>query len=102
MYTKEKFSASQITIEHRNRIGFKVLAGGSVTAVAGEYKVNREFVYSQKARIKQLIETDKKLLKTPTVALDKQMVEKIIIGCMLICKGSTEDTQRFLYWTFNI
>ena len=102
MYTKEKVSASQITIEHRNQIGYKVLAGGSVTAIAGKYKINREFVYSQKARIKQLVESDEKLLKTPVVVLDKQMLEKIIIGCMLICKGSTEDTQRFLYWIFNL
>jgi tRNA U38,U39,U40 pseudouridine synthase TruA len=30
------------------------------------------------------------------------MIEKIIVGCMLICKGSIEDTQRFINWIFNI
>ena len=29
------------------------------------------------------------------------MIEKIIVGCMLICKASTEDTQRFINWIFK-
>jgi len=102
MLTNEKILASQITIENRNQIGFKVLAGGSVTTIAEEYKINREFVYSQKERIKLLVQSDKKLLEAPVVVLDKQMIEKIIIGCMLVCKGSTEDTQHFLDWVFNV
>jgi hypothetical protein len=30
------------------------------------------------------------------------MIEKIIVGCMLVCKASTEDTQRFMDWIFEI
>ena len=102
MHTKEKVSASEIKRENRNQIGYKVLVGGSATAIAEEYKTNREFVYSQKTRIQQLVKSDEKLFQTPVVVLDKQMIEKIIIGCMLVCKGSTEDTQHFLDWVFEV
>ena len=101
MYTNEKIPASQITTESRNIMGCKALVGNSVMSIAEEYKTNREFVYSQKARIQQLIESDEKLMETPVIILDKQMIEKIILGCMLVCKGSTENAQQFLDWVFK-
>ncbi len=38
----------------------------------------------------------------PVVELDKRRIEKIIIAGMLICKGSTEDIQRFLDEVFGL
>ena len=75
MGTKEKVSAFEITIQQRNIIGCRALSGESVLEMSEEFKINREFIYSQKARIKELIESDENLLKSPVAILDKQMVE---------------------------
>jgi len=102
MITKGKVPASEITIHQRNIMGFRALSGDSVTKMAQEYGTNRQFIYTQKARISDLVKSDEKPSKCPCIILDKQAIEKIIVGCMLVCKGSTEDTQRFLYWVFDV
>jgi hypothetical protein len=101
MITKGKVPASKIPIQQRNIMGIRALSGDSVTEIAQECGTNRQFVYSQKARVKRLVEPDEKTSKYPCVILDKQAIKKIIVGCMLICKGSTEDTQRFFDWVFD-
>jgi hypothetical protein len=102
MKTKEKVLAVDINAEERNLIGCKALAGASVTVISQEHKINREFIYNQKKRISKVLEAEKHNVEASSVVLDKHMIEKIIVGCMLICKASTEDTQRFLNWIFMV
>lgn len=102
MKTKEKVLANNINLKERNIIGCKAIVGESVSNISEEYKINREFVYNQKKRIAELLESEETFIKTPAVILDKSMIEKIIVGCMLVCKASTEDTQRFMDWIFKI
>jgi len=101
MKTQEKVLAIDIKAEERNLIGCKALAGMSVTVISQEHQINREFVYTQKKRIAKILEAGERKGETHSVVIDKQMIEKIIVGCMLICKASTEDTQRFLNWIFK-
>jgi len=79
----------------------KALSGSSVTKVSQEFDVNRVFVYAQKSRIKEILESESPSINIPVVELNKRMVEKIIIAGMLICKASTEDIQRFLDEVFG-
>lgn len=37
-----------------------------------------------------------------TIDMTSKFVEKVIIGCMVMCKGSTEETQRFLEHVLGI
>lgn len=48
------------------------------------------------------LESEEPYSNIPVVALDQRMIEKIIIAGMLICKGSTEDIQRFIVEVFGI
>jgi hypothetical protein len=84
----------EMPVEQKNIIGMKALSGSSVTKLSQEFDVNRVFIYAQKSRIKEMLESEKLSSTIPLVELDKRMVEKIIIGGMLICKGSTEDIHR--------
>jgi hypothetical protein len=102
MKTKEKVLAVDINVEERNLIGCKALSGTSVTVISQQHKINREFVYNQKKRIAKVLEAQEHNVEASRIVLDKHMIEKIIVGCMLICKGSTEDTQRFLNWIFMV
>jgi hypothetical protein len=101
MKTKEKVLAINITTEQRNIIGCKAVSGTSVIEISDEHQTNREFVYSQKKRISMIIEKNSILAKETVVIIDESMKEKIIVACMLICKASTEDTQRFISTVFN-
>ena len=102
MITNEKTSAAKICPEQRDLIGIRVICGESVTEIANEFNINREFIYTQKARVIALIEAGKHAPKDPVIVLDKKMVDKIIVACILVCKGSLEDTQRFLHWCFDV
>jgi hypothetical protein len=102
MITNEKTSAAQISTEQRDLIGIRALSGEPVIEIADEFNIYRQFIYTQKARVSALIEEGKHTPKDPIVVLDKKMVEKIIVSCMLVCKGSIEDTQRHLYWCFGV
>jgi len=102
MKTKEKVLAINITETERNIIGCKAISGTSAIDLSNEYGINREFIYSQKNRINNIIELNSKLYKETIVILDEAMKEKIIVACMLICKASTEDTQRLLKTVFNV
>lgn len=101
MKTKEKVLAINITDAERIIMGCKAIAGNSVIEIANAYQINREFVYTQKKAISNIIELNSKRYKEPIVILNETMKEKIIVACMLICKSSTENTQRFLYEVFN-
>ena len=92
----------EMPVEQKNIIGMKALSGSSVTKLSQEFEVNRVFVYTQKSRIKEILESEEPSSNIPVVELDKRMVEKIIIAGMLLCKGSTEDIQRFLAEVFGI
>ena len=78
----------EMPVEQKNIIGMKALSGSSVTKLSQEFEVNRVFVYTQKSRIKEILESEEPYLNIPVVALDQRMIEKIIIAGMLICKGS--------------
>lgn len=101
MKTKEKVLAMNIKHEERNLIGCKAIVGDSITYIAREHKTNREFVYKQKQKVEKALEYSKHNEETQIVFIDKKFIEKIIVGCMLICKASTEDTQRFINWIFK-
>lgn len=101
MKTKEKVLAINITEADRNIMGCKAIAGTSAIDISKEYQINREFVYSQKKRVSNIIEINSKRYKDPIVVLDEAAKEKIIVGAMLICKSSTEDAQRFLFEVFG-
>lgn len=92
----------EVPVEQKNIIGMKALSGSSVTKLSQEFEVNRVFVYTQKSRIKKILESEEPYSNIPVVALDQRMIEKIIIAGMLICKGSTEDIQRFIAEVFGI
>ena len=38
----------------------------------------------------------------PVLVLSKEFLERTVIGCMVICKGSAEDTQEFLREIYGI
>src|SRR5674476_1644140 len=92
----------EMPVEQKNIIGMRALSGSSVTKLSQEFEVNRVVVYTQKSRIKEIIESEELYSNIPVVALDQRMIERIIIAGMLICKGSTEDIQRFLAEVFGI
>lgn len=92
----------EMPVEQKNIIGMKALSGSSVTKLSQEFEVNRVFVYAQKSRIKEMLESESPYSNRPVVEFDQRMIEKIIIAGMLICKGSTEDIQRFLNEVFGL
>ncbi len=90
-----------LSVEEKNTIGYKALAGQSVTAISKEHGVNRTFVYKQKDRIKEIVENEENKHSEKTIILNNQMIKKIIVALMLYCKASTEDTKRLLFDVFD-
>lgn len=102
MKTNLKESKTNSEFDINDIIGCKAVAGESITDIAKEYKVDRNFVYRQKSRVQNALIEHKNTPKEQTIIITKELVKRIIIGCMLLCKGSTEDCRRFLALVFSI
>ena len=79
-------------------LGCKANSGENISELARQHETNRQFVYDQQGKVTELLESgfDARPQQTPSLALSREMLEKMVFGCMVICKGSTEDTQEFL------
>ena len=95
---------NSIPKEERIILGCKASTGENIAELAREYGTNREFIYQQKEKVMDILNNslDKEQQDGPSVTLTKQVLEKIVFGCMVICKGSTEDTQEFIEQIFNL
>lgn len=95
---QEKNFAKDFSKEEIFVIGCKANAGESITGLSKEYKINREFIYNQKNKIKELIfkELTKEESTLGILAIDDNVIKKIIVALMMICTASTENTQRFI------
>lgn len=95
---------NSIPNEERIILGCKASAGENISELAREYGTNREFIYQQKEKIMDTLNNsfDKELKDSPSIALTNKVIEKMVFGCMVICKGSTEDTQEFMEQIFNL
>jgi hypothetical protein len=94
---------NNIPREQRIILGCKANVGENVSELSQEYNTNRQFVYTQKTKVQELLddEFDVPPPPVPCIQLDKNIIEKIIFGCMVICKGSIEDTQKFIESIFH-
>lgn len=95
---------NSIAIEQRIILGCRGLAGENISELAREYDTNREFVYTQRDKVRDTLHQyfNAPKLTEPVLILDKEFLERTVIGCMVICKGSTEDTQEFLDKVYDI
>jgi hypothetical protein len=92
----------EISRSDRTLIGCKAVSGIPVRQISKFYGVNREFVYEQKRIFEEQLRRIDFLDFDDIVVLNKKMKEKIIIACMLVCKGSEGDTVNFLKYVFDI
>jgi hypothetical protein len=87
------------SIPRRERIilGCKANSGKSISELARQHETNRQFVYDQQEKVMEVLECSFDICpqQIPSLVLSNEMLEKIVFGCMVICKGSTEDTQEF-------
>jgi len=72
--------------------------------MATEHNINRQFVYDQKHKVKNILDKEFNSEKStaPVLILDENTIEKTIVACMLICKGSESDTQEFMESVYHI
>jgi len=88
------------SMPRRERIilGCKANSEKNISELARQHETNRQFVYEQQKKVKEVLECnfDIRPQQTPSLVLSDEMLEKMVFGCMVICKGSTEDTQEFL------
>lgn len=88
------------SISRRERIilGCKANSGKNISELARQYETNRQFVYDQQEKVLEVLECnfDIRPQQTPSLVLSDKVLKKMVFGCMVICKGSTEDTQEFL------
>lgn len=101
-FEAKKRNSSEIDFETKDIIGCKAVAGESISELAVKYNVNRNFVYSEKMRVQEVLKSSRTTPKGQCLILTKDLINRIIVGCMLLCKGSTEDCQRFLLLVFAI
>jgi hypothetical protein len=85
----------------RTLIGCKAVSGIPVRQICEYYGINRQFVYDQKRIFEERLRKIDSLDFEDIIVLDKKMKEKIIIACMLVCKGSEGDTVNFLKYVFD-
>ncbi|MCT4508206.1 MAG: hypothetical protein N4A48_05480 [Tepidibacter sp.] len=85
-------------------LGCKANCEKNISELSREHGVNRNFVYTQKEKVSNILHEsfDNPKSDTPSINLTKENTEKIVFGCMLICKGSTEDAQKFIEQIFGI
>src|SRR5690554_6888168 len=93
-----------IPMEERIILGCRALAGENVSELSREYDTNREFVYTQKDKVREILNENYNTPKPkePVLVLDAETIERTVVGCMVICKGSTEDTQEYLDKIYRI
>jgi len=84
-------------------LGCKANIGNKVSELAEEYHTNRSFVYTQKEKVQEILDKDfdASLSVAPCVTINRELIHRIIFGCMVICKGSIEDTQEFVETIFQ-
>lgn len=95
---------NSIPRKERIILGCKANSGQNISQLARQHETNRQFVYDQQEKVMEVLECgfDIRPQQTPALVLNDDMLEKVVFGCMVICKGSTEDTQEFLEQTFGI
>ena len=108
-YTTSELKSSEklaylIKKEDRMMLGCKAMSGISVTKLSNKYNINRQFIYEQKNKVHDILEKefDKSENKYSVLILDEQIIEKTIIACMIICKGSETDAQEFMEEVYKI
>jgi len=94
---------NNIPRKERIILGCRAAGGTKVSKLAEEYHTNRQFVYAQREKVQELLDKDfdASLPVIPCVTMDRELIQKTIFGCMVICNGSTEDTQEFLETIFQ-
>jgi predicted DNA-binding protein YlxM (UPF0122 family) len=99
-----KTLVSSIKNEERIVLGCKAISGISVTEISSEYRVNRQFIYDQKNKVEDILDKtfNKTEEKAQVLILDENTIEKTIVACMVICKGSENDTQEFIKSIYKI
>lgn len=94
------------SIPNKERIilACKALGGYGVSNLAEEYETNRQFIYQQKQKVTQVLRDhfDTPEPNQPMLLIDKAMLKKTVLGCMVICKGSTQDTQEFIQKVYSV
>ena len=102
--SETKILGSSIEKESRIVLGCKAISGISVTDMATEHNINRQFVYDQKHKVKNILDKEFNSEKStaPVLILDENTIKKTIVACMLICKGSESDTQEFMESVYHI
>jgi coproporphyrinogen III oxidase-like Fe-S oxidoreductase len=77
-------------------IGCKAMGGMSVSDIAKESGMSREYVYQQKAQVEQYAQTlDSEKPNGIVLELDKAFKERTILSLALDCSASLEGIQRF-------
>lgn len=94
-YNKYKNSISR---NERIILGCKANAKLNISEIADEYKTNREFVYSQQTKVIEILNSTFDIPNSTdtSILLTDATIKNIIFGCMVICKGSTENAQTFI------
>jgi len=78
------------------KIGCKAMGGKSVSEIAKESGMSREYVYQQKAQVEQYAQTlDGERPNGIGLELDKAFKERTILSLALDCSASLEGIQRF-------
>ncbi|OED49426.1 hypothetical protein ACH42_01795 [Endozoicomonas sp. (ex Bugula neritina AB1)] len=92
--------------ESKKSIGLQALTAHNISRVAQQHKVSRNTVYAQKNRIEAAVndavmdtDTDDKVLFHLPVT--KAFLHQVVLGILLVCKGSYRNVQLFLQDVFD-
>jgi len=95
---------SNIPREQRIILGCKANIGIKVSELAEECHTNRQFIYTQMEKVHEVLnqEFDIPLPVAPCVTVDKSFIQRVILGCMVLCKGSTGNAQELVRPFLNL
>ena len=80
--SETKILGSSVKKEARIVLGCKAISGISVTDMAAEHNINRQFVYDQKHKVENILDKEFNAEKStaPVLILDEKTIEKTIIA----------------------
>jgi hypothetical protein len=99
-----KIYKNSVSKKERIILGCKAIVGENVSEVAQEYNINRPFIYTQKEKVEKVLDEyfDKPEESEVLIPMDERVINRIVLSCMLDCKGSVRDVKEFFRNVFNL
>lgn len=96
----------RLSQECQKSIGQQAISGSNISHIAEHHRVCRNTVYAQKRRAQSALD-DAFMISEPEdtvlfhLPVTKSFLHQIVLGILLICKGSYRDVQLFLQDLFD-